>query len=216
MSVVWVKFASQLNPKEFKTGSLQSCPACGGKNLQRWGKTENLNPEKGDVLTISRFRCMDCGRTFSDPNKQILKQSYYGTIQSIAGMIWVLGISLRDIETLFQQLAMDISRSSIWRTGKDMLCRLECAEKKSERHVIDTIYVPGVSEKLGVVVGLELSDGRQVILGTLPELYPGVVKTCLEVLLANANIEIEISRGTAVHRTEHTQEYCPLVVSPVA
>jgi hypothetical protein len=212
MPVVWVKFSAEIDFRNFTTGYLSSCPVCGGARLQRWGKIEQVRLNNGNMVRISRFRCFDCGHTYSDPVKTNVRQSYLDTIQAIAGMIWFLGFSLREVEALFQRLDLEVSRSSIWRYGKSMAKRLDCGDRKDQRFEIDALYIPGVSEKLGVIVGLELSDGRQVVLGALPECNPIVVKGYLEDLLSDAEVEIVISGGKAIQAPGFVQENCPLVI----
>jgi transposase-like protein len=216
MPVVWVKFSSKIDPKNVSTGKLSECPQCGGNQLQRWGKIDNLETNNGESLRISRFRCADCGRTFSDPVKLNYKIAYQETLLSVAGMIWVLGFSLREIEALFRDLGVDISRSSIWRCGKKMVTKLNCPETKGQRLEIDPLYISGISEQLGVVIGLEISDGRQVVLGALPEPNPRIVMHCLKDLLGDSLVELEIRSDTAVRNTELTHELCPFVLQDLS
>lgn len=212
MPVVWVKFSAEIDFRNFTTGYLASCPVCGGVRLQRWGKIEQVRLNNGNMIRISRFRCFDCGHTYSDPVKTNVRQSYLDTIQAIAGMIWFLGFSLREVETLFQRLDLEVSRSSIWRYGKSLARRLDCHDRENKRFEIDPVYIPGVSEKLGVIVGLELSDGRQVVLGALPECNPIVVKEYLEDLLIDAEVEIVIRGEKAIQAPDFVQEQCPFVI----
>ena len=212
MPVVWVKFSAKINTRNFRTGYLSSCPVCGGTRLQRWGKIEQVKLNNGKIMSISRFRCFDCGHTYFDPNKKNVRQTYLDTIHAITGMIWFLGFSLREIETLFQRLDLEMSRSSIWRYGKRAARRLDSDDGKDQRFEIDPLYIPGVSEKLGVIVGLELSDGRQVVLGTLPECNPKIVKEYLEDLLTEAEVEIVIRGEKAIQSPEFVRENCPLVL----
>jgi transposase-like protein len=210
--VVWVKFSAKMDARNIKTASLAFCPICGGERVQRWGKIEQNNPDEENHLRITRFRCANCGRTFSDPAKQNYKQAYLDTVQAVAGMIWTLGFSLREIETLFQTLEMYVSRSSIWRYGKRMALKLDCPDLQTRQIKIDPLYIPGVSEKLGVVVGLELCDGRQVVLGAMPEHNPKIVKRYLEDLLSDAQVEVNVKGEMAVKSSEFSQVPCPFVV----
>jgi len=212
MPVVWVRFSAKIDAKKFRTGSLLNCPVCGGDRLQRWGKIEHSMLNNGHNIHISRFRCADCGHTFSDPVKQNLKQTYQDTIHAVAGMIWCMGFSLREIEALFQKLDLLVSRSSIWRSGKKMVMKLDYPGREGQRLEIDPLYIPGISEKLGVIVGLELTDGRQVVLGALPEHNPQTVRCYLEDLLFAAEVEIFIRGEKAIQSPEFVQGVCPFVV----
>jgi transposase-like protein len=210
--VVWVKFSAKIKVKNIQTASLAACPLCGEERIQRWGKVELAGSDNENSLRVSRFRCAHCGHTFSDPVKQNLKQTYLETIQAVAGMIWNLGFSLREIEFFFQRLGLSVSRSSIWRHGKRMGLKLDYPNRQDPHLVIDPFYIPGVSEKLGVVVGLVLADGRRVVLGTLPECNPRIVKCYLEDLLVNADVEIEIKGDRAVKSSETARSSCPFVI----
>ena len=213
MPVVWVRFSAKIDVKKFQTGSLVECPVCGGDRLQRWGKIEHSMLNNGHNIRISRFRCADCGHTFSDPVKHNLKQAYQDTIQAVAGMIWCLGFSLREIEGLFQKLDLVVSRSSIWRSGKKMVMKLDYPGMEGQRLEIDPLYIPGISEKLGVIVGLELTDGRQVVLGAFPEHNPQIVRRSLEDLLFAADVEIVIRSEKAIQSSEIVQGVCPFLIA---
>jgi transposase-like protein len=210
--VVWVKFSAIIKVKNIQTASLAVCPLCGGDRVQRWGKSELAGSSSGNGLRVSRFRCANCGHTFSDPVKQNLKKTHLETVQAIAGMIWNLGFSLREIEIFFQRLGLSVSRSSIWRYGKQMGLKVEYPNRQDPHIEIDPFYIPGVSETFGVVVGLELSDGRRVVLGTLPECNPRIVKRYLEDLLVNADVEIEIKGERAVKVSDTSRNSCPFVI----
>lgn len=210
--VVWVKFSAKIDPKKISTAPFSVCPMCGEERIQRWGKVEQTRPDNGDILLISRFRCAICGHTFSDPAKQNLKKNYLETVQVIAGMIWALGISLREIEDLFQKLDLSVSRSSIWRYGKRTVMKFGYPGLQAGRFLIDPIYIAGISEKMGVVIGLELTDGRQVVLGTLSEHNPKIVKRYLEELIYNTEIEIEVKGEKAISSSDFIKGLCPFLV----
>jgi hypothetical protein len=211
--VVWVKFSAKIKGKSIQTGSLAVCPLCGGQRIQRWGKVELAESNNGDSLRVSRFRCANCRHTFSDPVKHNFKKNYLETVQAVAGMIWNLGFSLREIEIFFQQLGLRMSRSSIWRYGKRMSLKVDDLYRQDLLTEIDPFYIKGVSETLGVVVGLDLSDGRRVVLGTLPECNPRIVKCYLEDLLVNADVEIKIKGERAVESDETASSSCPFLIS---
>jgi transposase-like protein len=210
--VVWVKFSEKIKVKNIKTASLAACPLCGGDRIQRWGKVALAGSNSGNRLRVTRFRCANCGHTFSDPVKQNLKKTYDQTIQAVAGMLWNFGYSLREIEIFFQRLGISVSRSSIWRYGSRMGLKLDYPNQQDLHLEIDPFYITGVSETLGVVVGLELSDGRRVVLGTLPECNPRIVTRYLECLLINADVEIEVKGERAVKSSETARNSCPFVI----
>jgi transposase-like protein len=210
--VVWVKFSEKIKVKNIKTASLVACPSCGADRIQRWGKVELAGSNSGKGLRVSRFRCANCGHTFSDPIKQNLKKAYFQTIQAVAGMLWNLGFSLREIEIFFQQLGISVSRSSIWRYGKRMGLKADYPNQQELQLEIDPFYISGVSETLGVVVGLELSEGRRVVLGTLPECNPRIVRRYLEDLLVNTDVEIKIKGERVMNISEPVRNSCPFVI----
>jgi transposase-like protein len=212
MAVVWVKFSAKINAQKVSTGSLVSCPVCGEDRIQRWGKTNNSNPDSNQCLAITRFRCASCGHTFFDPIKYNLKQTHLDTIQSIAGLLWIMGFSIRQVEELFQRLGVGMSRSSIWRAVKRMGMLQAVSRMNDQPYKIDPSYVPGISEKLGVVVGLKLADGPQVVLGVLPIDDPKAVQTYLAGYLSAAKVEIEISGEKAVQSHEIFRGSCPYIV----
>ena len=186
-----------------------NCPICGSSQLHGWGKVTRRAGE------IQRYRCVDCGHTFRDPSSTPEKIDLRATIQQVAGAAWVLGISTRKIEELFAGVGEKLSRSLIWRTGKGMLHKLQCAEHKDQRHTIDSVYIPGISEDMGVVVGVVFPTQSRVILGTLAETDPRQVKTCLEDLLSEASVHIDIgTNGLLPLWSRAGHKTCPLIIYP--
>jgi DNA-directed RNA polymerase subunit RPC12/RpoP len=98
------------------------CPYCGSSLMQRWGKAMKpaWNPNKLE-LTGHRYRCLDCERTFraySDGGTP----NYPGQdIRRLAVMAWATGLSLSSVVDLFGENGVNLSRSTVWRAGQDLL-----------------------------------------------------------------------------------------------
>jgi hypothetical protein len=65
-------------------------------------------------------------------------------------------------------------------------------ESNAKKYSIDRTYIHRVSTKIGVVVALYVAGGNFVVLGTLDEYNPRVVKTWLESLIKGIDIKVSI------------------------
>lgn len=192
MPFVWIN----INEIKFdglgKAGTELTCPKCGSSHLRdcrgalrRGGYGQ-------------RYCCTLCAHTFPDPRTTPEWSCLEATLQQVAGAAWVLGLNTRKIEALCTQLGQTVSRTRIWRTGKALVDKLRETNQDGWRPQIDPIYLPGVSEALGVVIGIAFPTRRKVILGTLPEPDPHQVQTCLEVLLEGTAVQVVIENSSKI------------------
>ena len=110
----------------------------------------------------------------------------------MAALIWALGLSYRDIITLFKNYGINLSRSTVWREGKSLIANLEGKrlENHTKRFTIDKTYIHKVSSTFGVVVAIDVGGGQYTILGTLNEHNPHTVQAWLRPLIEDADVEI--------------------------
>ncbi len=66
----------------------------------------------------------------------------------------------------------------------------------SQRYSLDTEFFLDYSPKLGIVVVIDLGDGKREVLGTVDEFNPRRIKTWLETMVDEVNIEVlQLSTG---------------------
>lgn len=172
------------------------CPYCGSQILQRWGRVaKTVRDKEEDITEILRYRCGDCERTFRFYPEGIDRSEQTLRIRQLAALAWAMGLSVRDVVEVFDELGVNLSRMTVWREGKEMAERLRSDGKTAslmKRYTIDPVYLHNVSSKLGVVIAIDLGGGKSVVLGTLDEHDPRLVKAWLEVLVSDLNIEVSV------------------------
>jgi len=173
----------------------RQCLYCGSAVLQSWGqvsrKVQDTQPRRAE---LGRYRCGECGRTFRYYPKGVDRSAQSDRIRSLAALTWALGMSTREVVNVFQKLGVPLSRMSVWRDGQELLNRM-IASKDHEylrRYTIDRHYIKNVSKKLGVILAVDLGMGKSAILGTLDEFSPKAVKTWLEPMVGDIDIEISL------------------------
>ncbi len=178
------------------SGRPEKCPHCDSQILQSWGQIpRNLQDIHISSAEVHRYRCSDCGRTFRHYPPGVDRGLHSLRLRKMAALIWVMGLSSRDIVELFHDLGVELSRMTIWRDGRELAKQLtdQDAHIPLKKYVLDPIYLPGVSARLGVVVVLDVGQGKRVVLGTLDEFNPRHVKAWLDRLNQGTDFRVIIS-----------------------
>jgi DNA-directed RNA polymerase subunit RPC12/RpoP len=176
-----------------------ACPYCGSQILQRWGQVSKPVKDPQDLrMVVYRYRCEECERTFRDYPKGVDRSDYSCGIRKLAALIWALGLSYRDIISIFEDIGIQLSRSTVWSEGQELVTRLN--GRKLHNHIqrfrIDKNHIHTVSSKSGVVVAVDFGLGKYTILGTLDEHNPLSVKSWLQPLIQDTNIRVlELGTG---------------------
>jgi DNA-directed RNA polymerase subunit RPC12/RpoP len=170
-----------------------ACPYCGSQILQRWGQAIKPVKDSQDLtMVVHRYRCDECERTFRDYPKGVDRSDFSCGIRKLAALIWALGLSLRNIISIFEDIGIKVSRSTVWREGQELVKRLNCRKPHNhiQRFSIDRNYIHKVSSKSGVIVAVDFGLGNYKILGTLNEQNPLSVKSWLQPLIQDTNIRV--------------------------
>lgn len=192
MPVIWLKLPEVERTTDSRP---KGCPYCGNCILQRWGQVKKpLRDATGLLTEIYRYRCGECERTFRHYPDGVDRADQTLRIRQVAGLAWLMGMSTRDVVKTFKAVGIKISRSNVWREGKRLSKTLdEIGElKNNRRYSIDKRYVHRVSSKLGVVVALSARNGREVVLGTLDEYNPRIVRSWMESIVDGIDIEVSV------------------------
>ena len=176
----------------------QHCPYCEGQILQRWGRiSKSITDKKDHVAGGYRFRCDECKRTFRGYPQEIDRSSQSKRVRRLAAIAIALGMSSRDAADLFDNMGITLSHTTIWRDGRELLANFKGRTKLLRRYLVDTNYIHTVSNKLGVVVVVELRHGDYKVLGVVDEYNPRTVKLWLESIVRDINIEVSL-HGTGI------------------
>ena len=171
------------------------CPYCGGQVLQRWGgAVKSVSDTHDESSVIYRYRCGACQGTFRHYPEGLDRSPQTPRLRQLAGLAWALGMSTREVVAVFEQVGIPISHMTVWRAGQSLLAQRGNAgnTRKDGRYSIDRVYVHKISSKLGVVVALDLGQGKSIVLGTLAEGDPWKVKSWLESVVGNTDIEVTV------------------------
>lgn len=190
MPVVLLRFSET---DKSNTHRPQFCNHCGSSVLQRWGRVERTIQDVSHFSAeVYRYRCGDCGRTFRFYPKGIDRTGQSLRLKYLAAVSWALGLSYRDVANFLGKKGIAISHTTVWRDGQELLTQMK-NQKDSQSHRkynIDTIFLPHVSPRLGVVIAVDMGDGEFEVLGTIDEFNPRNVRSWLEPLVKNVDIEV--------------------------
>jgi len=178
------------------------CPDCGSQVLQRWGRiSRTVKDIENQRVQYHRYRCNNCGSTFRDYPPGIGRSNQTQRIRDLAALACALGLSSRDVVSVFQELGVNLSRTTVWRESHRLVEALNADGKNDtrSRYSIDRRYLPNVSSRLGVVIAINLGNGKSVILGTVDEYNPRIVKSWLESLVRDAKIDVSILETRSLH-----------------
>jgi len=169
------------------------CPHCGSPILQRWGKVPKPVKEKAETTAnIFRYRCKTCCRTFRDYPKGIDRSDYTPGIRKLAALLWTFGLSYRNVIKIFGRIGIPLSRSTVWREGQELASQLNQKKlpSQTQRFTLDQNYIHRISSKFGVVVAIDLGDGKRTIIGTLNEHNPAIVTSWLQPIIKDVNLDM--------------------------
>lgn len=178
------------------------CPYCSGHVLQRWGQVsktvEGVSLSKRE---IRRYRCLTCKRTFRHYPEGIDRSRLSKSIRQLAAIAFALGLSCREIEEIFSDIGLAISRSTIERYGAKLSKQLK---QKVDSDTISCMrfikgLMPDISNPAGTIIIIEAKQGNQKVLGMIDEWDMKKVISYLEFLGAGtvSILPTETGRQTA-------------------
>lgn len=177
--------------------------------LQRWGRVTKTIKDRGQAMAVLyRYRCKECGRTFRDYPQDRRQSDYSTDLRKLAALIWALGLSYRDIVKVFEEQGIQLSRSTIWREGQELVTNLEGRRLHNhiQRFKIDKQYIHRISPKFGIVVAVDFGVKKYTILGTLNEHNPKAVLDWLRPLIEDTAIQV-MQLGTGKLDLLHTKDH---------
>ncbi len=101
-------------------GRPRKCPHCGSAILQKWGRASKpLQDLDHHQAEVHRYRCTECKRTFRKYPPGIERSTRSKRLRSLAAFTWALGLSLDSVVYVFHSMGLPMSRTTIWRDGKN-------------------------------------------------------------------------------------------------
>ena len=102
--------------KTFPDERPDACKYCGGQILTQRGAVEkSVTDLYEDTVTVVRYRCSDCERTFRHCPEGVDRGGQTQRMRGWAALAWALGLSLRSASHLLAAFGVSISRMSVWR-----------------------------------------------------------------------------------------------------
>ena len=102
--------------KDYPDSRPSACPHCGSVILNRHGKvTKRVADLYLSEVTVIRYRCTDCLRTFRHYPKGVDSHDRSLRLRGVSALSWALGLSLRSVSHLLSALGCGLSRMSVWR-----------------------------------------------------------------------------------------------------
>jgi transposase-like protein len=174
------------------------CPHCGSYDIQRMGrsarKVKDVKPVKA---VIHRFFCNHCHSTFRIYPKGVTQSRYSERVRRLAALIWLMGLSVRDVAEVFEKLGVHLNRMIIWREGQKLVNELNSLKylNPNLRFSIDNKF--GIENRPNgdVLLALSLINGKKTVLGTLNTHDPNYVISWLKPILKEMDLHI-VSMGT--------------------
>ncbi len=190
MPVVLLRFPELVDGPDERP---RQCPHCSSQILQRWGRVaRKIQDTDGCEVEMYRYRCGMCGRTFRGYPRGVDQNNWTVRLRYLAALAWVLGLSSREVAGFFQNLGIDLSHVTIWRYGQEMLAEDDDPQSacRTRKYTLDKTFIRHVSPRLGVVILVDLGNGHYQVLGTVDEYNPREVKSWLEPMLRDTDIQV--------------------------
>lgn len=192
LSIIWlrmpdVKTQPQKRPRR--------CPYCSSFILQRWGKITKPVRDTHDLqVEVHRYRCCDCGRTFRAYPQGVDRSDRSMRLRRLAALAWALGLSLEEVVSLFEAFGMNLSRTSIWRDGQEMVAYLPGGKRARLVQVLsatgDHAWID--DHQGGVVIVLELKRRKKVLLEMVDGEEAHAVREWLTPIAEDLGLELDL------------------------
>lgn len=200
--------------KDQAEGRPEGCSRCGSQILQGWGVvTKPVRDTSGRrTITIRRYRCATCGRTFRHYPAGISRSEQTARLQVTAAMMWALGLSLRSATAFLGLFGAGICHQTVWNDG------VKLGQQVAQRRPRGRVRVLGVDgtgariggKSSGVVVAVDMGSGLPVAFVELDERNPDALRQWLAPLVEKLGVEVIVSDDLASYgpavkgvQTEH-------------
>jgi DNA-directed RNA polymerase subunit RPC12/RpoP len=171
------------------------CRYCGSGILQRWGRISKPVRDTHDLeVEVHRYRCCECRRTFRAYPEGVDRSDRTLRLRHLAALAWALGLSLEEVVTLFDSFGIELSRTTVWRDGQEMVHQMPDGRRMQLAQVLNS-YGENTwiqDHQGGVVVVLELKRRKKVLLELTGEDDPNLVHNWLTPIAENLGLQLEL------------------------
>ncbi len=159
--------------------------------------------EVQDTLTQTsgyhRFRCGSCQRTFRYYANGVDRTRITQRIRRIAGMVWLLGISAREVAKHFSEVGIVIHYLTVWREGNALRAALieRFGSDYIERQSVDRDFLKLKTHWIGTSIVADFGE-KSLVLGRMAEVDYRAVLDWLRPILDDLDIDVSLADGEAV------------------
>ncbi len=192
MAIVVVRFPHVASAP---SGKSRQCPHCGSAILQNWGQTSRpVRDADMREITIYRFRCCNCGRTFRLYPDGADRSTISQRMLNLAALTFAIGLSVKEVGDLFDNLGVTLSRMTIYRAGHQMVDRLGYSggRKYQEVYLMEKTHTQRDKLRGGVRLIMDVGRGKYVVLGILDEYNPHTVQNWLQPVCHDIGAEVYV------------------------
>lgn len=190
----------------------KQCPYCTGGVLQRWGAVRKpLRDTDFEAVQAYRFRCTECGRTFRHYPDGVDKADLSQRLRCLAAMAWAMGLSLRGVGIIFCAFGEGLApgRMSVWRAIQEQgeqLRRQAKAQQQKQKHQVRVLGVDGAWIRLngqttGVMVAVDMGNGRMVSMEVVDEHDPQAVCRWLKPIVEELGVQVIVTDDLTTYNT---------------
>lgn len=191
------------------------CPMCGSAVLQRWGgKVRRVKDPHVQEALVYRYRCCECGRTFRDYPQGISAAHQSWRLVQLAGLCWVLGLSLRGASAILSAFPVALSHTSVWCDVQALASQLRARLPRQVRVLgVDGCYPKVKGQEQPTLIVVDLGTGQPLALGAIDEQDWRAVKQWLEPLVQAWGVEVLVTDdlkefGVLAHQLKLEHQVC--------
>jgi len=109
-----------VDPEQFEEPKHCSDTKCSGKRFLPWQEVKkNVRDSEYEVVTARRYKCLQCGRTFRVYPQGVQSGQISQRVKGIGALLYLLGLSYGAAALMLEALAVDMSKSSVYRTVQE-------------------------------------------------------------------------------------------------
>ena len=180
------------------------CPNCQGETFQRWGKVRK--PVKDPchrTVEVYRYRCCHCHRTFRQHPPGVGRADQTERMKKLAVLMWVLGLSLRNVCRVLEVFSVSLSHMSVWRSIQEQASQQRRLREWQPVRVVglDGAYVRCQGQTRGVLIAMDLGSGQPIAIGYVDEHDPRAVQRFLQPLVQRLGVSVIVTDDLSSFRT---------------
>lgn len=144
------------------------CPYCGGAALSRHQSQRRLVDDGRLEVETVRYRCRDCGRTFTDYPAGISRSTQTEAVRRVSALLYGLGLSLRHVCRVLARAGVHLSPSSVRRNvhslgnamRQSLPAGVRCVQADEELPAAGSLLV---LERVSLIAEGELPPGVELL-----------------------------------------------------